>query len=162
MPTNGSGPMRSLAGALALTLLGIAGIASAEPTPVDTRPIIVALDRARIMKVPAGVQTLIIGNPLVADVTMLKGNNSMVVTGRSFGATNLIWLDAAGNAIGEAMVKVAPSDQSLVVLRGMSQESYSCNPRCSPVVALGDDAKYMNDGIANVRVRNGAALSGGK
>ena len=162
MPIFGSSLARSLVGALALTLLGAGVAVRAEPAPFDARPIIVALDRARIMKVPTGVQTLIIGNPLVADVTMLKGNGSMVVTGRSFGATNLIWLDSSGNAIGETTVKVTPGEQSVVVLRGLAQESYSCTPRCSPVVALGDDPKYMNDGIASAKSRNGAALSGGK
>jgi hypothetical protein len=162
MPTIGSSPVRSLFGALALTLLGTVAAAHADTRPLDMKSIAVALDRAKIVKVPEGTQTLIIGNPLVADVTMLKGNGSMVVTGRSFGATNLIWLDSAGNSIGETMVKVSPAEQSMVVLRGLVQESYSCNPRCSPTVALGDDSKYMNDGIANVKSRNGAALAGGK
>ena len=35
--------------------------------------VIVALDRAKMVKVPAGTQTMVIGNPLVADVTLLKG-----------------------------------------------------------------------------------------
>lgn len=128
----------------------------------DNKPIMVALDRAKIVKVPPGVQTMIIGNPLVADVTMLKGNTSMIVTGRSFGSTNLISLDAAGNPIDESLIKVTASEQSVVVLRGTAQESYSCNPRCAPTIALGDDPKFMNDGIANVKTRNGAALTGGK
>lgn len=147
---------RSLAGGLALAALGaVAALA-------DAGGIVVSLDRARIVKVPAGTQTLIIGNPLVADVTMLKGNGSMVVSGRSFGTTNLISLDSSGNAIDETTIKVIAGNQSLVVLRGTAQESYSCNPRCAPTVALGDDTKYLADGITNVKTRNGAALTGGK
>ena len=147
---------RSLAGGLALAVL------STVVAIADTSGIVVSLDRARIVKVPAGTQTLIIGNPLVADVTMLKGNGSMVVSGRSFGTTNLISLDSSGNAIDETTIKVIAGNQSLVVLRGSAQESYSCNPRCAPTVALGDDAKYLADGITNVKTRNGAALTGGK
>ncbi|MDE2362648.1 MAG: pilus assembly protein N-terminal domain-containing protein [Hyphomicrobiales bacterium] len=141
----------------ALLLASSAGLAHAE-----SKSILVSLDRAKIMKVPQGVQTMIIGNPLVADVTMLKGNTSMIVTGRSFGSTNLIALDAQGNTIEESLIKVTSGDSSLVVLRGESQESYSCNPRCAPTVALGDDAKYMNDGIGSAKSRNAAAASGGK
>ncbi len=149
-------PLRALASGLALAILGsVAALA-------DAGGIVVSLDRARIVKVPNGTQTLIIGNPLVADVTMLKGNGSMVVSGRSFGTTNLISLDSSGNAIDETTIKVIPGTQSLVVLRGAAQESYSCNPRCSPTIALGDDAKYMADGIGNVKTRTGAALTGGK
>ena len=127
-------PLLSLVGGLALAVSGAIGALA------DAGGIIVSLDRARIVKVPAGTQTLIIGNPLVADVTMLKGNGSMVVSGRSFGTTNLISLDASGNALDETMIKVVAGTQSLVVLRGAAQESYSCNPRCAPTVALGDDS----------------------
>ncbi len=149
-------PLRSLAGGLALAVLGsMAALA-------DASGIVVSMDRARIVKVPTGTQTLIIGNPLVADVTMLKGNGSMVVTGRSFGSTNLISLDSSGNAIDETTIKVVAGNQSLVVLRGTAQESYSCNPRCSPTVALGDDTKFLAEGITNVKTRTGAALTGGK
>ena len=152
-----TGLKRSLASACLLGLLGFAGAALA-----DTKGIIVNLDRAKIVKVPQGVQTMIIGNPLVADVTILKGNASMIVTGRSFGSTNLITLDSAGNTIEETMIRVVASDQSLVVMRGTSQESYSCNPRCAPTVALGDDSKFMSDSLANVKTRSSAALTGGK
>ena len=156
MSRSGRTPARSLAGGLALALLG--SIAA----HADAGGIVVSLDRARIVKVPAGTQTLIIGNPLVADVTMLKGNGSMVVTGRSFGSTNLISLDSSGNAIDETTIKVVAGNQSLVVLRGTAQESYSCNPKCSPTVALGDDSKFMTDGVTNIKTRTGAALTGGK
>ena len=149
-------PLRSLAGGLALAVLGSAAALA------DASGIVVSMDRARIVKVPTGTQTLIIGNPLVADVTMLKGNGSMVVSGRSFGTTNLISLDASGNAIDETTIKVIAGNQSLVVLRGTAQESYSCNPKCSPTVALGDDSKFMTDGVTNIKTRTGAALTGGK
>jgi hypothetical protein len=156
MPTFARGWKLS-AWAMALAFIGAASAAHAE-----SEPIVVTLDRARIIKLPQGTQTLIIGNPLVADVTMLKGNGNMVVTGRSYGSTNLISLDAAGNAIDETTVKVTGGEQSLVVLRGMNQESYSCNPRCAPTVALGDEGGFMNNSIANVRSRNGASATGGK
>jgi Flp pilus assembly secretin CpaC len=157
MLTVASNSMRSLGAAIGLLIMGAADVAHAE-----SKPILVTLDRARIVKVPEGTQTLIIGNPLIADVTMLKGNASMVVTGRSFGSTNLISLDSSGNAVDETTIKVTGGEQTLTVLRGMAQESYSCNPRCAPTVALGDDGKYMGESIANARSRNGASLSGGK
>jgi len=157
MRINEFGLRRARQTALALCLVVPAGLAHA-----DTKPIVVNLDRARIVRLPEGTHTLIVGNPLVADVTMLKGNGSMVVTGRSFGATNMISLDAQGNAIDETMIKVTASEQSLIVLRGSAQESYSCNPRCAPTVALGDDGKFMNESVNNIKARNGAAISGGK
>ena len=124
--------------------------------------ITVALDRAKMIKVPEGTQTMVIGNPLVADVTLLKGNNSMVLTGRSFGSTNLILLDAGGTPIAESLVQVTNAPGALTVLRGTSRESYSCTPTCAPSIALGDDTKYLNDTLGNVRTRATASATGGK
>ena len=151
------GAARFMAGALLVGMLH-----APVATAADTKSVIVQLDRPRIIKTIPGVQTMVIGNPMVADVTMLKGNASMIITGRSFGATSLISLDSSGNTIDETVIRVTGSDTSLIVLRGTSQESYSCSPRCAPTVALGDDAKFMSDGITNAKTRNAAALSGGK
>lgn len=124
--------------------------------------VIVALDRAKMVKVPSGTQTMVIGNPLVADVTLLKGNDTMVLTGRSFGSTNLILLDASGTPIAESLVEVTDAPGALTVQRGNSRESYSCTPRCAPAIALGDDTKFLNENLGNVRTRAGAAATGGK
>jgi Flp pilus assembly secretin CpaC len=75
---------------LALTLT----VTAAE---ADQDLLAVTLDQAKMVRIPAGTQTLIIGNPIIADVTMLKNVGMMVVTGKSFGQTNLIALDNSGN-----------------------------------------------------------------
>lgn len=114
----------TIAAIAAWALIGVVAAQAAE-----ANSIVVTLDRARIVKVPTGTQTLIIGNPLVADVTMRKNNGSMVVIVRSFGTTNLNSLDASGNAIDETTIKVTPGAQSLDAIRGTAQVSYSFNPR---------------------------------
>jgi hypothetical protein len=124
----------ALAGAL---LIGLACPALAS------EPITVVLDRAQVLKLPPKAQTVIIGNPMIADVLVQK-NGSMVVTGKSFGMTNLIAQDAAGAVIGESILRVeAPSDGLIVVQRGMERESYSCTPRCQPAVSLGDSEGHF-------------------
>ena len=110
---------------------GFAGrIQQRRPLPVLS----VTLDEAKIAKVPDGTVTLVIGNPIVADVTMLKGSGAMVVTGKGFGETNLIALDAQGNVLDEKTIRVIPTDSTLIVQRGMERESYSCAPQCMPAV----------------------------
>ena len=143
--------LRSRSFAFLALLLSLASQASALET------ISVVLDRAKMIKVPDGTQTMIIGNPLIADVTLLKGNGSMVLTGRSFGSTNLILLDAGGTPIAESLVEVTYAPGALTLLRGGARESYSCTPRCAPSVALGDDTKFLSDTIGNIRSRSGAA-----
>ncbi len=133
------------------------------PTGSDAaeRPIMVDIDYARVVKIPAGAQTLVIGNPLIADVTMLKNNQLMVITGKSFGTTNLIVLDSSGTQVGESMITVVPANDKLVVMRGPHRESYSCNPDCAPSVDLADDHGYMGEVIGAVKLHDGS-LSVGK
>ena len=67
--------------------------AGASPARAETSMIAVILDQAKIARLPQGTATLIVGNPMIADVTMLKNNNTMVITGKGFGQTNLIAID---------------------------------------------------------------------
>src|SRR4051794_41946024 len=78
------------------------GIASAYAEPSDDL-ITVNIDRAKVIQLPERTATVIVGNPIIADVTMLKRSNRMVLTGKGFGETNLIALDSSGNAIGESV-----------------------------------------------------------
>jgi Flp pilus assembly secretin CpaC len=121
--------------------------------------VVVSLDQARIVKVPERTQTLVIGNPLVADVTLLKNNGAMVVTGKGFGETNLIALDAGGEPVAESTIRVNGDSKNVVVQRGMERESYSCAPRCQPAVALGDSAKYMGEVAGQIKAREGLGKS---
>jgi Flp pilus assembly secretin CpaC len=123
--------------------------------------LIVRVDEARPVKVPPGTQTLIIGNPMIADVTLLREGSVMVLTGKGFGDTNFIALDGQGNTVLEATVRVVSADNALVVQRGLERQSYTCAPRCQPTVRLGDDSKYFSEVSAQVQAHNNAQ-SGGK
>lgn len=115
-------------------------------------PMIVAtVDQARLVKIPVGTETLIIGNPTIADVTLLKQNNLMILTPKSFGETNFIALDKDGNPVAESMIQVVNGADALVVQRGMDRQSYSCAPRCQPTERLGDDDKYLSQVAAQAQ-----------
>lgn len=135
-----------------------AGLMSSQALAMDT--IEVVLDQAKVLQLPPNTQTVIVGNPVIADITMLKQTNQMVLTGKGYGETNMIALDGDGNAIGESTVKVTGINHGLIVQRGMSRETYSCNPRCQPTVNLGDDPKFMGETTGQIRAR--ATASGGR
>ena len=103
---------------------------------------------------PDKTATVIVGNPIIADVTMLKRNDTIVLTGKGFGETNLIALDAQGKALGELIVRVMPADNVLIVQRGMDRQSYACSPKCEPIVNLGDTTKYVTDIAGQIQSRN--------
>jgi len=122
----------------------------------------VVLDQVKIIQLPEKAVTLVIGNPLVVDVTMLRGNNKMILTGKGFGQTQVVALDAAGEAIGESLIKVSADDtKNLVVQRGVERESYHCNERCQLTYALGDSLRHMNDAAGQILTRNGVMAGAG-
>lgn len=131
--------------------------AGASPARAATDVIAVTLDQAKIARLPHGAATLIVGNPMIADVTMLKNNNTMVITGKGFGQTNLIAIDAAGSLIEEQEIEVLPSKGLVVLQSGSSRMSYACNPVCMPTVQLGDDDKMFNEAGTQISTRNGYA-----
>jgi hypothetical protein len=105
----------------------------------------IALNQARILRMPEKTKTIVIGNPMIADVTMQK-NNNLVLTGKAYGLTNLIALDEKGNIVAESRIRVdAGQDSVLIVQRGMDRESYSCAPICQPTISPGDGAKYFGE-----------------
>ena len=131
----------------------------ATPARADTSTIAVILDQAKIARLPKATATLIVGNPMIADVTMLKNNNTMIITGKGFGQTNLIAIDAAGSLIEERQIEVLPAKTVLVLQNGSSRVSYACNPACMPTVQLGDDDKTFKEVGEQMSTRNGYAAS---
>lgn len=138
-------------------LLLVFACVAANAARASERAIRVEMDYARIVKIPAGAATLVVGNPAVADVTMLRTSQLMVITGKSFGTTNLIVLDKSGSQVGESIVTVVPPQDKLVVQRGAGhRESYSCHPDCAKAVDLADDVQYMTQVIEASRTHDAA------
>jgi len=134
--------------------------AAAEAEFGDNDILRVTIDQARVAKIPEGTSTLVVGNPMIADVAMLKGGGGMVITGKGYGQTNLIALDIKGNILDEKQLRVEPGSTVLVVQRGDARASYSCNPLCMPTVQLGDDTKVFGDAGGQIEQRNGFARGG--
>ncbi|MFZ9501713.1 MAG: pilus assembly protein N-terminal domain-containing protein [Beijerinckiaceae bacterium] len=120
--------------------------------------ITLTLDKATILSLPQNAMTVIIGNPGVADVTMIKKTNQMVLTAKSFGRTNMIALDRDGKSVGESVIRVVGSSTNLVVQRGLERESWDCTPRCNPVVSLGDAPRHLTEAITQAQARSGSMM----
>ena len=140
-----------------LMLIALAGPMSGEAAaapPNGQPPLAVMIDHARVVKLPERTQTVIVGNPIIADVTVQR-NGIMVVTGKSYGVTNLIALDGAGILLSESLISVqAPSESVVTVQRGLERESYSCTRSCQPSLLLGDATKYFGEVGGQATQRN--------
>jgi Flp pilus assembly secretin CpaC len=120
----------------------------------------VVLDQAQIMKLPDRVATIVIGNPLIADVSLQAGG-TMVVTGKGYGATNIIALDRAGATLMSTTVEVVGPRDAVIVYRGMDRESYACAPKCERRITLGDAPPYFDANLGQAGTRNTQAAAGG-
>ena len=139
-------------GSATLVLISLMGTAALASERIDA--VMVMVDHAKVIKLPEKTQTVIVGNPMIADVAVQK-NGILVVTGRAFGITNMIALDAGGKMLAESRVTVRASTDALVtVQRGMERESYSCAPQCQPSIQLGDSTKYFGEVGGQTATRN--------
>ena len=130
-------------------LISIPPASAAEPVPVAAigEQIAVYLDQSRVLKLPERTATLVVGNPLIADISVQAGG-VLVLTGKSFGTTNLIALDRNGALLMEHPVQVhGPRDNVVAMYRGIERETYSCTPECSRRIMLGDSAAYFTAGM---------------
>jgi len=124
--------------ALGTLLWPLASFAELAPSAIA-----VNVDEAKLVKLPTSVATIVVGNPLIADVTLQNGG-IVVVTGKGYGATNFLALDRTGEVLVDRQIQVeGPSEELVTVYRGVDRESYSCTPTCQRRVTLGDGDKYF-------------------
>ncbi len=116
-------------------------LAAGATAAVAEEPIAVHLDQAKILKLPDRAATVVIGDPLIADLSIQPGGLA-VVTGKAYGATNVVVLDKSSAVLMEKTIEVKGPDEPLVVVyRGLTRQTYSCTPNCSPRLTLGDTSK---------------------
>jgi len=132
-------------------------VAIIAPRSAPAADVIVILDQAKLLKLPERAATIVVGNPLIADVSLQPGG-LMVVTGKGYGLTNLIALDRAGAVLMEKSVEVqGPGGDLVVVYRGMERGTYSCTPDCERRITLGDGNAFFDAIINETGARNGMA-----
>lgn len=122
-------------------LLAAVVLAAAASRAFAEEPISIHLDQAKILKLPDRATTVVIGDPLIADLSIQPGGLA-VVTGKAYGATNVVVLDKSSAVLMEKTIEVkGPEEPIVVVYRGLTRQTYSCTPDCSPRLTLGDTSK---------------------
>ena len=120
-------------------------------------PVMVTVDRAKIFRIDDGASAVIVGNPFIADVSLFD-DNTVVVTGKSYGTTNLVILDADSKPIVDEVITVRAADDDVVaVYRKSLRSSLSCNPSCEPTHRLGDGLEAFKNVADKATNRNSLA-----
>jgi Flp pilus assembly secretin CpaC len=114
----------------ALAILALFSSFSAPPAVAADEMLNVFMNQARVLKLDRPVSKVIIGNSDVADATVADAK-TIVLTGRSFGTTNLVIIDADGNAIVDERILVSIDEGNTVrVFRQTVRSVLSCTPNC--------------------------------
>ena len=105
-------------------VLGTAGGAMAE-TGIQ-----VVMNQAKIVKLARPADTIVIGNPAIADASV-QDATTVVLTGKGFGVTNLVILDSEGAPVVDEQVFVTRGDaRSVRIYRRADIQTLSCTPLC--------------------------------
>lgn len=90
----------------------------------------VIMNQAKIVKLSRAADTIIIGNPMIADASV-QDATTIVLTGKGFGVTNLVVLDEQSNPVVDEQVTVGRQEASSVrIYRRANIQTLSCTPYC--------------------------------
>ncbi|MGI9351721.1 MAG: pilus assembly protein N-terminal domain-containing protein [Rhizobiaceae bacterium] len=118
------------------------------------KSVVVIVDQAKVFRVSRPAATIIVGNPSIVDATV-EDQQTLVLTGRSFGVTNLIVLDEVGDAIVDRNVVVTGSETNTVrIYRRESRSTMACAPVCEPTLTIGDDSSAFGFASTQIETRN--------
>ncbi len=108
----------------------------------------VVLNEAKIVKLARAADTIVIGNPNIADASV-KDSKTIVITGKYFGVTNFVVLDAKGDPIVDQQISVSRSVADTInVYRQAEVQTLSCTPFCESVYKSELETQVANDAAA--------------
>lgn len=130
-----------------LVLSAILATSSALPVMAASQDVTVLIDQATLVRLERPAAEIVVGNPSIADVAVQSGK-VLVITGKSFGETNLIVMDAAGNVVVDRRLVVQEPDIGYVTFyKGSERFTLHCAPNCETPLVIGDFPKYF-EGLA--------------
>ncbi len=108
----------------------IAGLSTSAPANSSEDGIQIVMNQAKVVKLARPADTIVVGNPLIADAAV-QDSTTLVLTGKGFGVTNLVVLDADGAPIVDESVFVTRGDaKSVRIYRRSDLQTLSCTPNC--------------------------------
>jgi Flp pilus assembly secretin CpaC len=101
----------------------------------------IPLDQVRIITFKKPVKTVFVGNPVIADITVIDPLHVFLL-GKNFGTTNIVALDGAGHESANEQITVLDRPGSVVTLqRGTGKTTLNCtSSRCEAAPTPGDEA----------------------
>ncbi len=143
-----------------LTALAFLAAAAAAPAGAETlksEPFKVQVDQTITLKLSQPADSIAIGNATVADVA-IHDPMTLLITGKTFGSTNLLVLDRSGRTIYSNRLAVhGGDDDQLTIVRGGGNYTYSCIDKCRPTPMVGDAPDHFGEIMASASGKTSAA-----
>jgi hypothetical protein len=125
-------------------VLAISAFRPAFPALAENGPdVLVFVDQATLVRLERPAAEIVVGNPSIADVSVQSGK-MLVVTGKSFGETNLIVMDADGKVfVSRRLIVQEPRTGFVTLYLGGGRMTLHCAPYCTPPLVIGDGSEYF-------------------
>jgi Pilus formation protein N terminal region len=126
----------------------------------------VPMDEVRVLAFSQPVTTVYVGNPVIADVTMIDPEHAFLL-GKTFGETNVIALGPNGKPVSNQHIVVFGRRMGAVTLnRGAATYNYTCTAlHCETQPVPGDPKGYFDETHTAIDTHEGMgqkAASGSK
>ena len=120
----------------------------------------VTVDQARLVSFPQPVKTVYVGNPWIADISMVDPQHAFIL-GKTFGVTNMIALTADGKQLSNQQVTVMNNGAAVTVNRGAEQYNYMCTrSHCETAPRPGDPQAFVQNTETVATTHEGSASAG--
>ena len=111
--------------------LAFCGATAANAQISRDQALSVGAGQATRIHLSAPARDIVVGDPAVADVSLID-ERTLVVLGKKVGATTLLAFDVHGRPLTDRQIMVSEaSDEAVVVHRGVAASTYACANRCS-------------------------------
>lgn len=120
---------------LAAAMAGAAVLALPGSGATQSARLNVEIDQATRVQLRGPAGSVIVGNPLIADVTVVD-SNTLYITGKGYGVTEIVAVDAIGRTVFQSQVVVSEGSGTgrVRVWRGGQATEMACGASCSPSV----------------------------
>jgi len=109
--------------------------------------------KTKPLRLTTEAASVVVGNPNIADVAVHNGK-LIFISGKTFGTTNLMIFDKAGNTIYSNDIVVTTNTANLVTVnRGGSNFTYDCAPDCRASLSVGDSDAHFNSTSEQIQVQ---------
>ena len=115
-------------------ILALAATAVATTALAQSRPLNVEIDRSQRVALRGAAASVIVGNPAIADVTVVDAN-TLYIVGKGYGVTEVVAVDAIGRPLFQSQIVVTGGSTGAVRMwRGGQMTEMACGGSCAPSI----------------------------